>query len=413
MRATIFWQSVRIGIESLRIHPLRTLLSTSGIVIGVLALVATLSVTDGVDVFSRRLIERETSVQDVVLSTRRMLDVDGREVRVHHPPVFTLADWRSARAAIPHISAALLTVTGQVNVGGTGRRRLARITASTENLPDFINVDLQAGRFFTDIEVQRDAGVIVLGNRLASELAAPHDPLWLLGRTIRVGDTRREVLGVLAPLPGETDLVAFVPIGRRFEASAFAGDRLTPVLRVKSSTVENVRDTRDAVIDWIAQRFPGEREALEVTIGLDRLERTRQAMLLTKMIFGLLVLLMLAIGGIGVMNVLLASVAERTREIGVRKAMGARGRDVLLHFLAESSAIAAMGSAAGAVTGAAVAYGAAAVFRRFTGAPIYPVFTTTTVVLVIVAAIGVGVIFGTYPARIAARLTPIEAIQRE
>jgi putative ABC transport system permease protein len=413
MRATIFWQSIRIGIESLLIHPLRTLLSTSGIVMGVLALVATFSVIDGVDVFSRRLIERETSVQDVVLSTRRMLDVDGREVRVHHAPVFTLADWRSARSAIPHSSAALLTVTGQVNVGGTGRRRLARVTASTENLPDFTNVDLQAGRFFTDIEVQCDADVVVLGNRLAAELAAPHDPLWLVGRTIRVGDTRREVLGVLAPLPGETDLVGFVPIGRRFEASAFAGDRLTPVLRVKSSSVENVPDTRDAVIDWIAQRFPGDREALEVTIGLERLQRTQQAMLLTKMIFGLLVLLMLAIGGIGVMNVLLASVAERTREIGVRKAVGARGRDVLLHFLAESSAIAMMGSAAGAMLGVGVAYGAAAVFRKFTEAPIYPVFTSTTVVFVIIAAVSVGIAFGTYPARVAARLTPIEAIQRE
>ena len=410
---TSYLESLRVGFDSLRIHPLRTVLSTSGIVIGVLALVATLSITDGVDVWSRQLIERESSVQDIVVSTRTSIERDGLSFRVHNAPVFILEDWSSARKAVPNVSTALLTVSGSANISASRRRRLVRLTASTPNLPDFGGLDILAGRFYSDVDVQHGNDVIVLGNRLANELAMPRDGQWLVGHTIRVGPTRREVIGVLTPRPGETDLVAFIPIGRRPGFADFADERLTPVLRLKASSVEAVPEARDATIDWLAQRFPGQRETLQIDVGLERLERTAQAILLTKLIFGLLIALMLAIGGIGVMNVLLASVAERTREIGIRKAIGARSRDVLLHFLAESVTVATVGSAIGAVLGVGVAVGATAVFRQLTEASIYPVFTATTMELVVVTAIVVGIAFGTYPARVAARLSPIDAIQRE
>ncbi len=412
-RRALFVESARIGFDSLRAHPLRTFLSTSGVVIGVLALVATLSITDGVDRWSRELIERESSVQDIVLSTRRTLDVDGMALRVHNPPVFTVDDWSSARASVPHVTSALLTVTGPATVAANGRRRRVLLTATTANLPAFGALEIGQGRFFTESEVLRDADVAVLGHRLAEELAMPRDPLWLVGRTVRVGGTRREVIGVVARRPGEADLVAFVPVGRRPAITAFDSDLLTPVLRLKASAVERVPTARDATIDWIAQRFPQRREAVEVSVGLDRLERTKQAMLLSKLILGLLVTLMLAVGGIGIMNVLLASIAERTREIGIRKAVGARSRDITVHFLAESITISAVGSAAGATLGIVVALAATAAFRYLTGAPIHPVFAPLTFELVVAAAVIVGLVFGTYPARRAARLTPVDAIQRE
>ena len=412
LRRPTLLQSVVIGLDSLREHPLRTLLSTTGIVIGVLALVATFAVTDGVDRWSRALIQRESSVQDIVVTTRRTLEVDGRVERLHHVPTFTLDDWNAADHAIPHVVSAVLTLTGKSNVGIKARRE-ALVTASTANLAQFGGFETQDGRYFTEVEVQRDADVIVLNNRLASEIAAPHVGRWLLGRSVRVGDSHRTVIGILAPRPGETDLVAFVPAGRRFSGESVGDAELVPVLRFKAASVERVPAAREAVIDWLAQRFPREREALEVDVGLERLERAAQGILLTKLIFGLLVILMLAIGGIGIMNVLLASVAERTREIGIRKAVGARGVDVMLHFLAESVAIAVAGSAVGAVLGVATAIGATAGFRHFTGAPIVPVFTQTTLLLVVLAALAVGIAFGTYPARLAARLTPVQAIQRE
>ena len=412
MRGTLP-ESVRVGFDSLRSHPLRTLLSTSGVVIGVLALVASLSIIDGVDRWSRHLIERESSVQDIVLSTKRTVTEDGLTSRVRHAPVLTLADWSSARASIPQVSAALLTVTGPATIGTTGHRRLVRLTASTANLPDFSGVNIETGRFYNDADVYHDAPVVVLGYRLALEMARPRDPSWLVGRTLRLGAGRREVIGVLAPRVGESDLVAFIPLGRRPDFNPGAADQLAPVLRVKATSVESVPAARSALLDWMAERFPTDRAKLDLSVGLERLENTKQAILLTKLIFGFLIALMLAIGGIGIMNVLLASVAERTREIGIRKAVGASGRDILWHFLSESVAIATLGSVVGVVLGVALSASASAVFRRLAGAEIYPVFSGGMFILAAASALAVGLIFGTYPARIASRLTPIQAIQRD
>ena len=113
------------------------------------------------------------------------------------------------------------------------------------------------------------------------------------------------------------------------------------------------------------------------------------------------------------MNVLLAAVAERTKEIGIRKAVGARPRDIHAQFLMESVTITGAGSALGFVAGVLLAFGSTAIFRMWAHAPIYPVIKPLTAVLAILSALTVGIIFGTYPARRAARLSPIDAIARE
>ena len=136
-------------------------------------------------------------------------------------------------------------------------------------------------------------------------------------------------------------------------------------------------------------------------------------LLLSKLLLGLLAGLILAVGGIGIMNVLLAAVAERTREIGIRKAMGARRSDIQAQFLVESVTVTGVGSAIGFVAGLLVAEGGTAVFRQWAGAPIYPVLHASTALFAIGAAVMVGLVFGTYPARRAASLSPIDAIARE
>lgn len=413
MQHNSIWASVSVGIETMRAHPKRTILSTTGIVIGVLALVATFAVTDGVDVWARSLIQRQSSVQDILVTARTTTSDDGRVDRVHDAPVFGLDDWRSATRIDPEISAALLSYTGQSVIRGNGRTRIAQLVIGTANLADFTGLDVSDGRFFTDAESSHDESVIVLNHRLAAELASPHDALWMIGRSVRAGGRRREVVGILAATAGELDLLAFAPLAAHPDLAAYSGARIAPSLRFKASTAEDVLDARDHVVDWIATRYGRARDALQVSVGLERLENVAQGILLTKLVFGLLAALMLAVGGIGIMNVLLASVAERTREIGIRKAIGARGRDILLHFLAEATTISVMGSVAGFAAGVVVAFGAAAVLRSFTASQVYPVFRAATVAMSIGAAVVVGLLFGMYPALTAARLTPIEAIQRE
>jgi putative ABC transport system permease protein len=407
-------ESARVGADSLRSNPLRTVLATTGVIIGVGSLVAAFAITDGVEVWARALIARESSVQDVVVTARTREQVRGRSVAVHGYPVFT-DDAERAGAEVPGVMRHALTLNGRAATEFLGSRATVQLTLATASLADFAGLQLAGGRFFTRSEEMRGAPVVVLGHRTAMELAGVHDALWLLGRTIRIGDDRREVLGILAPPVGgdEPDMIAFAPLRSGETLLEPSGAPQTPALRLKARSIDAVDTLRTDVVNWLAERYGRRMEKLDVSVGTQRLENTRQGMLLSKLLLGLLASLILAVGGIGIMNVLLAAVVERTREIGIRKAVGASRRDIQAQFLVESVTVTTAGSAIGFAGGLILAYAGTAVFRRITGAGIFPVVHLSTPLIAIGAAVVVGVAFGTYPARRAANLSPIEAIARE
>src|SRR5262249_28037880 len=147
--------------------------------------------------------------------------------------------------------------------------------------------------------------------------------------------------------------------------------------------------------------------------GVERLRQLDQGLLAFKLVMGSFGAIALVVGGIGIMNVLLAAVAERTREIGVRKATGATRRDILAQFLAESVTISLAGSLLGSVVGFSAAVGISALIRWRTGTPFYAVFTLPTLAVSLLSAIVVGLVFGIYPALKAARLSPVDAMRYE
>jgi putative ABC transport system permease protein len=408
-------ESARVGADSLRTNTMRTTLSTTGVVIGVAALVAAFSITDGVDLWARALIARESSVQDVSVTPRTSTVVAGRTVPITGYPVLTAEDAERARAEVPGVAQYALTLTGNASVEYLDHRATALLTLTTASLADFTSIDVQAGRFFTTSEVLHSAPVIVLGHRLAEELAGGRDALWLIGRAIKVSGRRREVIGVLAPpqVGPEPDLAAFAPIRGGESLLEATHDQRLPTLRLKAHSIEAVDTLRDQVVNWLAEQYGTKVEKLNVEVGTQRLENTRQAMLLTKLLLGLLAGLILAVGGIGIMNVLLAAVAERTREIGIRKSVGARRADIQMQFLVESVTITGAGSIMGFVAGFILAQAGTAVFRLWAHAPIYPVMHLSTGLFAAGSAVTVGLVFGTYPARRAAELAPVDAIARE
>jgi putative ABC transport system permease protein len=377
--------------------------------------VAAFAITDGVDVWSRALIAQESSVQDVAVTPRLHEVVHGRSQPVHGYPVLTAEDADRAGIEIPGVSRHALTLTGSAPAEYLDRRTTALLTLSTASLIDFTGFELAAGRFFTRAEEVHATPVVVLGHRLAQELAGGHDALWLVGRAIRMGGERREVVGVLAAPPAgdEPDLVAFAPIRGGAALLPSTGSPRVATLRLKAHSIEAVDTLRTNTIDWLAERFGPRFRKLDIVVGTQRLENTRQAMLLSKLLLGLLVSLILAVGGIGIMNVLLAAIVERTREIGIRKAVGARRRDIQMQFLVESVTVTGVGSAIGFVGGMILAELGTAGFRYWSGAGIYPVLHLSTALMAVGAAVSVGLLFGTYPARRAATLSPIDAIARE
>ncbi len=408
-------ESARVGADSLRANPTRTTLSAVGVIIGVAALVAAFSITDGVDLWARALIARESSVQDVVITPRTSAIVAGQSVPIHGYPILNADDAEHAKREVPGISDYALTMTGNADVVFMNRRATALLTVSTASLAEFTTIKVASGRFFSQAEVAHSAPVVVLGHRLAQQLAGSRDALWLIGRPIKVGGKRLEVIGVLAPpsVGPEPDLTAFAPIrGGESLLQPTSLIRL-PALRLKANSIEAVDTVRSQVVNWLAERYGTDVEKLSVEVGTERLENTRQGMLLTKLLLGLFAGLILAVGGIGIMNVLLAAVAERTREIGIRKAVGARKLDIQAQFLVESVTVTTAGSAIGFVVGVILAQVGTAVFRMWAHAAIYPVMHLSTGLVAAGSAILVGVVFGTYPARLAAELAPAEAIARE
>ena len=408
-------ESARVGADALRANPMRTVLSTTGVIIGVAALVAAFAITDGVDVWSRALIMRESSVQDVTVTPVTYSVVNGRILPVRGYPTFEAADAAQARIEVPGAVRTTLMLNGTSQVEYLDMRASAQLTLSTASLAEFSGLKLSAGRFFTDAEVAHSAPVIVLGSRLAQELSGARDAMWLIGKTIRAGGSRREVIGILAtPASGmEPDFVAFAPIRGGFDILQPARGRPVATLRLKAKSIEAVDSLKLAAENWLAERYGLRAQKLKVEVGTERLENAKQGILLSKLLLGVLVALILAVGGIGIMNVLLAAVVERMKEIGIRKAVGARPRDIHAQFLMESITITGAGSALGFLCGVILAFGSTAIFRMWAGAPIYPVFKPLTAFLAIFSALAVGVLFGTYPARRAARLSPIEAIARE
>ena len=260
--------------------------------------------------------------------------------------------------------------------------------------------------------------VVVLNHALARELSPTGDPFAMVGQDIRVHDRTRRVIGVLAPAEFENrespSFSLYAPIrAARATLDLPPNGRFAPSIQLLAPDVESVETLQESVIEWLVPRYGRWQDRVRITLAREQLSQIEQAFLLMKLFVGTLVGISLLVGGIGIMNVLLASVAERTREIGIRKAVGARSGDIRAQFLAESTAIALVGAGAGLCIGLLIAVGVTAAFRGLAGVPVYPVLSIESVLIATVSSSIVGLVFGTYPARRAASLSPVTAIAQE
>ncbi len=405
--------SIGIGFETLRANPLRTVLSTLGVIIGVASLVAILSLGDGMERLGREEIERTTDVQTVALQPQLTEEIDGQAVPRNDYPVFTQRDADELRR-LADIAGVSMTLQGtSVAEGPGGNRRPVTIVATLADNATFQRLEFAEGRYFTDVEADRNAPVAVLSHRLAKELSENEEPGEMLGRQIRLNGEPRRVIGILSSYRRERARLAYVPLRAARSLLPSSGRPRAPAIFLKARSLEAVPALQAAGEDWLARRFGRWEGRVKVETSAARLEQARRGITTFKLFLGAITGISLVVGGIGIMNVLLASVTERTREIGVRKALGARPRDVLVQFLAESVAISGLGSGIGVLLGVAAAFGITAVVRAQTEAQLFAAFSGQSLAVVVAAALFVGIAFGIYPALRASRLSPIDAIRHE
>ena len=402
--------SLAVGFEAMRANPLRTLLSTLGVVMGVGAMVSVLSMGDGVERFAREQIERTTSLLGISIAPTINTSVDGQFVRRDDIIRFTREDVASLGATLTGAKTISLISSGGSLASfdsAAAPRGFGVMGTLATHLKD-AELTLVAGRFYSDT----DTAVVVLNERAAGIVALDSlQPARAVGRAVRLNGNSHRVIGVVSGGRQVAPIGAFVPVDDA--ARAIAGTR-APDITIVARDIELVEPLRAEVERWLASRYGEEWKArARVETNRARVEQLNAGMGIFKLLMGAITGVSLLVGGIGIMNVLLASVAERTREIGIRKATGARDRDVLVQFLAESVAITGAGAVIGVALGLGIAFATAAIMRAQTSAPVQAAVTPATILVAAGLAILIGLVFGLYPALRASRLSPIDAIRHD
>jgi len=401
-----FRETLLSAMRALRSHKLRTMLTTLGIVIGASALVAVMSLIAGLN--SSVAAQFQSIGTDIISVGKYPWVQMGDEEDYWRRKDITLED-SEAIGRLPSIGLVAPNIHTRRNVshGGT-TMRFTLVSGSTPEYETIDNFPVSEGRFVTSMDVDRRRQVVVLGADVAAELFPIVDPL---GRDVRVGGKRFTVVGVLEEkgdiLGSSQDDLVIIPIST-FE-KAF-GSRRSVVVDAQPAEGVPVDEAVDDIRQMmrVRRKVPrGEPDDFAVNTQDDLMSSYESLTGVLYFAMTGIVALALLVGGIGVMNVMLVSVAERTREIGVRKAIGARRRDITLQFLVESIILTMLGGIVGIGVGAGLGF----LVKALT--PLPAAVTPTSVALAAGFAIATGLLFGVYPASRAGRLKPIEALRYE
>ncbi len=405
--------TLRIALNALRLNKMRSSLTMLGIIIGVAAVIVMIAVGGGA----------QARIQNQIKSL-------GSNLMILLPGSTTASGVRLGSGASQNLTEddaiAIAKEVSEVQYAAPTNRGGAQIIAGNNNwstqiqgvTPDFFDVrewTLASGRMFEQAEVAGSAKVVILGQTVASQLFGDADPL---DQTIRIKNVPFTVIG-LAGRKGQNmmgqdqDDIVMIPISthrNRLFGTTQGKLRRVGVVLVKVYEGASMKDAEEKIRELMRQRQrtqPGQEDAFTVRNLTEILQAQEESSRIMALLLAAVASVSLVVGGIGIMNIMLVSVTERTREIGLRMAVGARSRDILNQFLVEAVTLSLIGGFVGIVVGVSGSF----IIGKFAGWA--TLLSAKAIVLAVGFSAGIGIFFGFYPAHKASKLLPIEALRYE
>ncbi|GIP54087.1 ABC transporter permease [Paenibacillus vini] len=386
-------QSVKMAWKSIIGAKIRSLLTMLGIIIGVSSVITLVSVGQGTtSQITEQLEGLGTDLLTVNITGR------GNTTSLSYEEAMQLADIEGIKAVSPVVSGSATakkdTVNDSVSIEG--------IAPSYEEVQDF---HVQSGRYILDLDNEFRMKVALIGTETASTFLGTADPV---GESIQLNGTSFKIVGLLeskgSSLTGSNDNKILIPISTAERFLRSRGVRSITVQVEDTKQIEQVKSSLEAALD---KKFMNADNAYTVFNSQEMLDTLNSTTQMLSLALGGIAGISLLVGGIGIMNIMLVSVSERTREIGIRKAIGAKKRNILLQFMVESTAL----SGFGGLIGVGLGYGASAMIGHYSS-----LSTSVSVPIVLIAfgfSLFIGIVFGMIPANKAAKLRPIYALRTD
>ena len=420
------WRTVTLGMKSIWLNKLRSFLTALGVIFGVASVVAMLAIGEGASHEAQEQIRRLGS-QNIILESVKPPDGQGSSAEARSMVIeygLTTRDIQQIRQTVPGIQVVVPSRILSENIWNLDRSVDGQILGVLPIYPEMRNRKVTQGRFFTDLELAEKLPVCVLNQTAAAKLFPLSTPT---GKSVRVKGYYYKVLGIMEDegqriggegggksnagtaqvmIPFSTLMDQYGETFFRMRSGSFEAEKVEfheAIVRVNDVTQEESR--ANAIRHLLAKNHKKEDWRIIVPVELLRqAERTKQ---IFSIVLGSIAAISLVVGGIGIMNIMLASVTERTREIGIRRAMGARQADIVVQFLIETVLLSGAGGVLGVILGISIPIA----IEHFAGVTTVVKFWSPALAFLI--SVITGIAFGIYPARRAARMNPVEALRHE
>lgn len=400
---------VKQGFKSLMMHRLRAILSTLGVLFGVAAVIAMLAVGEGA---KQEALEQIATLgtNNLIIRRLEMTEEQTAKARMNNSLALTLDDGEYLKTHLPGVISMAAVNSVQATVQATSTEVTPEFLAVTADFSKIKGLTLAQGRFFSPLDVQNRHHICVLGRAIARSLGR----FGQMGQTIRIEGAEFTVVGILNsqqgsskhPVAHHIDQSIFIPLGTEIVFSQKYGHKRNSVgeiiLQLDSS--DNVMKRAHLAKRILSQRHRNV-EDFQVIVPYELMNQAIKTQYTFNLVLVSIATISLLVGGIGIMNIMLATISERTREIGIRRAVGATAKQILAQFLIETALLSLVGGIFGVIVGCISAFGITL------SAGWHTVITPWSTLLSLGMAVAVGICAGLYPAMKAARMHPITALR--